>query len=187
MTSDAGFSTLNLEAGVQTIGSTLTQQMGGGGAGTQGLLSMVMGFVYPFLKPMMEASIRKVTVVVRWNEGTKVKEFTAPPVPDEPEQRRARASAGQVASVDGASAARDDGPRAPCGGALMSAVRRGAVTLARARGMTLLEILVSLAILAMMALLIYGAFDSMNSGIKGEEVRSGARTRGAGRAPPHHP
>jgi hypothetical protein len=75
MTSDAGFGTLNLEAGVQTIGSTLTQQMGGGGVGTQGLLSMVMGFVYPFLKPMMEASIRKITVVVRWNEGSKVKEF----------------------------------------------------------------------------------------------------------------
>jgi general secretion pathway protein J len=40
------------------------------------------------------------------------------------------------------------------------------------RGMTLLELLVSLAILAMMALLIYGAFDSMSRGIKGEEVRS---------------
>jgi general secretion pathway protein J len=38
--------------------------------------------------------------------------------------------------------------------------------------MTLLEILVSLAILAMMSLLIYGAFDSMNRGIKGEEMRS---------------
>ncbi len=75
LNSDAGFGSLNLEAGVQTIGSSLATQMGGGGAGTQGLLSMVMGFVYPFLKPMMEASIRKITVVVRWNEGAKVKEF----------------------------------------------------------------------------------------------------------------
>jgi general secretion pathway protein J len=41
-----------------------------------------------------------------------------------------------------------------------------------ARGMTLLEVLVSLAILAMMSLLIYGAFDSMNRGIKGEQFRS---------------
>ena len=40
------------------------------------------------------------------------------------------------------------------------------------RGRTLLELLVSLAILAMMSLLIYGAFDSMNRGIKGEEIRS---------------
>jgi general secretion pathway protein J len=38
--------------------------------------------------------------------------------------------------------------------------------------MTLLELLVSLAILAMMSLLIYGAFDSMNRGIKGEEMKS---------------
>jgi general secretion pathway protein I len=75
LNSDAGFGSLNLEAGVQTIGSSLATQMGGGGAGTQGLLSMVMGFVYPFLKPMMEASIRKITVVVRWNEGATVKEF----------------------------------------------------------------------------------------------------------------
>ena len=72
---DAGFGTLNLEAGVQAIGSSLTTQMGGGGVGTQGLLSMVMGFVYPFLKPMMEASIRKLTVVVRWKEGSKTKEL----------------------------------------------------------------------------------------------------------------
>jgi len=76
MSSDGGFANLNLEAGVRSIGSSLTQQMGGGGAGTQGLLSMVLGFVYPFLKPMMEASIRKITVVVRWKEGSKVKEFT---------------------------------------------------------------------------------------------------------------
>jgi len=76
MTSDAGFGKLNLEAGIQTIGSSITQQMSGSGVGTQGLLSMVMGFVYPFLKPMMEASIRKLTVVVRWKEGSKVKEFT---------------------------------------------------------------------------------------------------------------
>jgi general secretion pathway protein I len=58
------------------IATLLTQQMGGGGLGTQGLLSMVMGFVYPFIKPMMEASIRRVTVTVRWTEGAKPKEFS---------------------------------------------------------------------------------------------------------------
>ncbi len=42
----------------------------------------------------------------------------------------------------------------------------------RARGMTLLEILVSIAILAMISLLIYGAFDSMSRGKKGEDQRS---------------
>jgi general secretion pathway protein J len=38
--------------------------------------------------------------------------------------------------------------------------------------MTLLEVLVSLAILAMISLLIYGAFDSMSRGRKGEAMRS---------------
>ena len=35
----------------------------------EGLAQMVMGFVYPQLKPMLEASIRKVTVKVTWHEG----------------------------------------------------------------------------------------------------------------------
>ncbi len=43
---------------------------------------------------------------------------------------------------------------------------------AGARGMTLLEILVSIVILAMVSLLIYGAFDSMSRGKKGEEKRA---------------
>jgi general secretion pathway protein J len=41
-----------------------------------------------------------------------------------------------------------------------------------ARGMTLLEILVSISILAVIALLIYGAFDSMSRGRKGEQMRT---------------
>jgi general secretion pathway protein I len=73
---DGGLGALNLDGGLQNIGSMVTQQMGGSGAGTQGLLSMVMGFVYPFIKPMMEASIRRITVTVRWHEGVKPKEFS---------------------------------------------------------------------------------------------------------------
>lgn len=41
----------------------------------------------------------------------------------------------------------------------------------RSRAMTLLEILVSLGILAMISILIYGAFDSMARGRKGETLR----------------
>lgn len=41
----------------------------------------------------------------------------------------------------------------------------------RSRGMTLLEVLVSLGVLAMISLLIYGAFDSLSRGRKGEAVR----------------
>jgi general secretion pathway protein J len=39
------------------------------------------------------------------------------------------------------------------------------------RGMTLLEVLVSLGVLAMISLLIYGAFDSLSRGRKGEALR----------------
>jgi general secretion pathway protein J len=43
---------------------------------------------------------------------------------------------------------------------------------ATSRGMTLLEILVSITILAVIGLLIYGAFDSMSRGRKGEALRT---------------
>jgi general secretion pathway protein I len=55
---------LSMDGGLQAMGSQLT-----GGAGAEGLLSMVMSMLYPTIKPMYEASIRKVTVTVRWKEG----------------------------------------------------------------------------------------------------------------------
>ncbi len=58
------------------LNGMLGQQMGGSGAGASGLIGMVMGFVYPFIKPMMEASIRRITITVRWMEGLKPKEFS---------------------------------------------------------------------------------------------------------------
>lgn len=66
-------SSLDLDGGLQGLGS----QLGGanGGAGASGMLSMVMGIVYPSLKPVMEASIRRVTVTVRWKEGPNAKEL----------------------------------------------------------------------------------------------------------------
>ncbi len=67
---------LNLDGGLQGMGSALTQQMGGGGMGTQGLLNMVMGFVYPSLKPLMEMSIRRLTVTVHYQEGPNKREFS---------------------------------------------------------------------------------------------------------------
>jgi general secretion pathway protein I len=69
---DGGLGSITMDGGL----AALTQQMGGTGMGTQGLLSMVMGFVYPFIKPMMEASIRRITVTVRWKEGVRPKEFS---------------------------------------------------------------------------------------------------------------
>lgn len=60
---------LDVDSGLAGIGSALGSQLGSSGAGTQGLLSMVMGFLYPTIKPMFEASIRRLTVKVRWKEG----------------------------------------------------------------------------------------------------------------------
>jgi len=67
---------LDVDAGLAGIGSALTSQIGGaGGAGTQGLLSMVMGIIYPSIKPMFEASIRRISVTVKWKEGSNTREL----------------------------------------------------------------------------------------------------------------
>jgi general secretion pathway protein I len=55
-----------------TPGSVMEQL---GSTGTSGMESMVMGFVYPSLKPMLEASIRRVTVKVMWHEGTRPRDL----------------------------------------------------------------------------------------------------------------
>jgi hypothetical protein len=65
---------LDVDAGLAGIGSSLQSQIGGG-AGTQGLLSMVMGIMYPVIKPMFEASIRRLTVTVKWKEGSNDREL----------------------------------------------------------------------------------------------------------------
>lgn len=49
------------------LATELTGAVGGG----DGIASLAMGFVYPSLKPLLEASIRKVVVTVHWREGTR--------------------------------------------------------------------------------------------------------------------
>jgi general secretion pathway protein I len=46
-----------------------------GGSGLQGLASMAMTMVYPVIKPMFEASIRRVSVSVKWKEGKSDRTF----------------------------------------------------------------------------------------------------------------
>lgn len=55
-----------------TPGSVMEQL---GSTGTSGMEGMVMGLVYPSLKPMLEASIRRVTVTVKWQEGQRPREL----------------------------------------------------------------------------------------------------------------
>jgi general secretion pathway protein I len=47
----------------------------GAGAGMGSLATMALSIVYPTLKPMLEASIRRITVSVKWNEGTSERNF----------------------------------------------------------------------------------------------------------------
>ncbi len=76
MINPGGGAGLNLDGGgLQNLGASLTQQMSPGGQGTQGLLQMVMGLVYPQMKLMFEASIRRLTVTVKWKEGPNPKTF----------------------------------------------------------------------------------------------------------------
>ena len=69
MTGDGGLpsAALDFDSGLSSMATMLGTQSGGGGAA--GLVDMAMGIVYPMMKPMMEASIRKLTVTVKWKEG----------------------------------------------------------------------------------------------------------------------
>jgi general secretion pathway protein I len=69
------------DGGIGGLASMLSGGMGGGGGdpsagggglpggGVNGIAGMAMSIVYPQLKPLLEASIRRVTVNVVWNEG----------------------------------------------------------------------------------------------------------------------
>jgi len=67
LTNPAGGAGLDLDAGLAGLGSSL--QGAFGGAGAQGLLSMVFSLVYPSLKPVLESAIRRISVTVAWKEG----------------------------------------------------------------------------------------------------------------------
>jgi general secretion pathway protein I len=90
MVNPAGSAGLDLsgDGGLQALGGSVLGQLGAGmpgmpgsgtsavgGAGAEGLLSMVMGLIYPSIKPMYEQSIRRVTVAVKWKEGPNVREL----------------------------------------------------------------------------------------------------------------
>ncbi len=65
--------------------SSLTEQLSSESGGAQSMIPLVMGLIYPDLKAMLEASIRKVTVTVTWKEGVSdrdlvVQQFVANPM-----------------------------------------------------------------------------------------------------------
>lgn len=54
------------DGGVGGLANLMSSASAGG---SQGMAPLLMSMVYPDLKPMLEASIRKVTVTVKWHEG----------------------------------------------------------------------------------------------------------------------
>lgn len=58
--------------GVKALGSMMGESTGD----VAGLAPLVMSMVYPSFKPLLEASIRKVTVIVEWKEGKNERDLT---------------------------------------------------------------------------------------------------------------
>lgn len=86
----SGGASLGPDAGLGGLASLMTGGgPGGPGAGGGmggGIASMVMGLVYPDLKPMLEASIRKITVTVHWKEGRNDRKYEVQQYVTNPQQ-----------------------------------------------------------------------------------------------------
>jgi general secretion pathway protein I len=63
---------VSTDGGLAGLASTFKEGTGG----TAGVEAIAMSFVYPMLKPMLEASIRKVTVTVSWKEGIRDRDLS---------------------------------------------------------------------------------------------------------------
>lgn len=70
-------------ASLSDVTEAMSSAMPDGGGG---LLQMAVGMVYPSLKPMLEASIRKVTVSVLWKEGRSERDFSVTQYVTNPQQ-----------------------------------------------------------------------------------------------------
>jgi general secretion pathway protein I len=65
------------DGGAATSMSGLAEGLTQGPAGgASGMAALAMVFVYPQLKPMLETSIRKITVSVKWKEGIRDRDLT---------------------------------------------------------------------------------------------------------------
>jgi general secretion pathway protein I len=60
-------------SGLSDLGGMLEDTSGG----PDGMITMALSLVYPTLKPMLEASIRRVSVSVKWKEGQKERDLSA--------------------------------------------------------------------------------------------------------------
>lgn len=65
-----GGAALNFDGGMGALSGQLSSM-----GGAQGMLSMVFSIVYPSLKPLLENSIRRISVTVKWKEGEKERDL----------------------------------------------------------------------------------------------------------------
>jgi general secretion pathway protein I len=98
----AGGAGLSFDGGLDSFGASFQQQLAGVGGGA-GLLGMFFSIVYPTLKPLLETAIRRITVVVRWKEGSIDRDFTLAQYVTNPSQ------AGLLAAMADAGAFGDGG------------------------------------------------------------------------------
>jgi general secretion pathway protein I len=87
--------------------ATLATQLTGSMGGVDGIASMAMGLVYPTLKPMLEASIRKVLVSVRWNEGSRARTLDVTQYLTNPQQGQLDPDGGVAGLLQSAAAGGD--------------------------------------------------------------------------------
>jgi general secretion pathway protein I len=67
---------LSGDAGTSGLSSLAQGLSEGPVGGASGMVQLAMVFVYPQLRPMLEASIRKITVSVKWKEGIRGRDLT---------------------------------------------------------------------------------------------------------------
>jgi len=159
----------------------------GGGGGLGGIFGMMLNMVYPDVKPLFEASARRVLVTVEWRRGTQTRTVELVQWVVNPNKGVAAAEVDLLGEAlddvlgDGAAAPppggggspppRGGNSRSPGGTERPTPSLRGGPRRRPARsalrGLTLLEVLVSIGILALIGLLIYGAFDGMARSRKG--------------------
>lgn len=75
-----------LELLMPGMGTSSSSGSGVGAVGLGGLATMVLPMVYPTVKPMFEASIRRVSVSVRWTEGKNERTFDVAQYVTNPQQ-----------------------------------------------------------------------------------------------------
>jgi general secretion pathway protein I len=114
MVNPLGGAQLDFDAGLQNIGMSLQQSFGG--AGAAGLLSLVFSLVYPSLKPLLETAIRRVTVQVKWKEGTNDREFVLQQYITNPSRAGLLAAMAEAGVAEGGTPVNTGGSNAPLPG-----------------------------------------------------------------------